>query len=422
MRLLHTSDWHLGRTLFGRKRLDEQAAFLDWLTGQLDEQAIDLLIVAGDIFDNTTPSNQAQELYYRFLRKASKSSCRHVIIVSGNHDSSSFLDAPGTLLYDFNIHVVGTAREDPQEEVLLLQDSHNQPELIVCAVPHLRDRDLRTVDSGESIEDKERKLVEGLRSHYHEVVRAAELVRASLDRPVPIVATGHLFTTGGQTTDEDGVRALYVGTLASVDAALFPSAIDYLALGHLHAAQCVQDRTSYRYSGSPIPLSFAESSHKKQVLVVEIADEAPFAIRVDRLDVPSFQRLERISGDLASIEDRLRDLVAEDESIWVEVIYTGSDVLNDLSALVTKMVCDSRLDVLRVRQTSLIGQQVLADEAEASLEQLTEDDVFERLLIQSETPVERYNDLRISYQEARLALLTDDSDRWNGPEGATDAN
>ena len=102
MKILHTSDWHLGKTLFGEKRYDEHEKFLTWLIGVLKDENIDLIIIAGDIFDTTTPSNRAQELYYSFLCNTKTTSCRHVVIIGGNHDSPSFLSAPQELLKHLN--------------------------------------------------------------------------------------------------------------------------------------------------------------------------------------------------------------------------------------------------------------------------------------------------------------------------------
>ena len=98
MRILHTSDWHLGRSLYGRKRYEEFAAFLDWLVQAIEGEGIDALLVAGDVFDTSTPSNRAQELYYRFLCRVAASCCRYVVVIAGNHDSPSFLNAPKELL------------------------------------------------------------------------------------------------------------------------------------------------------------------------------------------------------------------------------------------------------------------------------------------------------------------------------------
>ena len=174
MRVLHTSDWHLGRTLYGRKRHEEFEVFLGWLAETIRQNEIDILLVAGDVFDTGTPGTRAQELYYRFLCRVAASSCRHVVVVAGNHDSPSFLDAPKELLKALNVHVAGSAAPRPEDEVLVLRNEQDNPELIVCAVPYLRDRDIRTAEAGESPEDKERKLVEGIRAHYAAVAASAE--------------------------------------------------------------------------------------------------------------------------------------------------------------------------------------------------------------------------------------------------------
>ena len=135
LRVLHTSDWHLGRTLYGRKRHETFAAFLDWLADTIRQQRIDVLVVAGDVFDTSAPSNRSQELYYRFLRRV-MDTCRHIVVVAGNHDSPSFLSAPGELLRALDVHVVGAVTDTPEDEILTLRDADGEPELIVCAVPY----------------------------------------------------------------------------------------------------------------------------------------------------------------------------------------------------------------------------------------------------------------------------------------------
>ena len=146
MRLLHTSDWHIGRTLYGRKRYAEFEAFLNWLAETIQQHEVDALLVAGDIFDTSAPSNRAQELYYRFLCRVAASNCRHVVVIAGNHDSPSFLNAPKELLRALDVHVIGSACENPADEVLVFADAQGAPELIVCAVPYLRDRDIRVAE------------------------------------------------------------------------------------------------------------------------------------------------------------------------------------------------------------------------------------------------------------------------------------
>lgn len=253
MKILHTSDWHLGRTLYGRKRYTEFAAFLDWLGDTIENEAVDALLVAGDVFDTSTPSNQAQALYYRFLCRIAASSCRHVVIIAGNHDSPSFLEAPGELLRVLNVYVVGSMSDKLEDEVIVLDDEKGNPQAVVCAVPYLRDREVRSVEPGENQDDKNRKLIAGLKNHYASVCRLAENRRQELQQDaaltIPLIAMGHLFTAGGKTLDGDGVRELYVGNLAHVGGDVFPGCIDYLALGHLHVPQRVGNDERMRYSG-----------------------------------------------------------------------------------------------------------------------------------------------------------------------------
>ena len=314
MKILHTSDWHIGRTLYGRKCYEEFESFLTWLAVTIQENSIDARLVAGDVFDTSAPSNRAQELYYRFLCRVAASSCRHVIVVAGNHDSPSFLNAPRDLLKALAVHVEGSATADPEDEVLVLRNEQAAPELIVCAVPYLRDRDIRVAEAGESIEDKERKLIDGIRTHYAAVAALAEQKREELGVDIPIVATGHLFTAGGQTVDGDGVRELYVGSLAHVTAGISPASFDYLALGHLHVSQKVNGYETIRYSGSPLPMGFGEANQQKIVCLVAFDqdDDHSATASVQLIDVSVFQKLERVKGDWNGISSRILELSATD--------------------------------------------------------------------------------------------------------------
>jgi DNA repair protein SbcD/Mre11 len=145
MKILHTSDWHLGRALYGRKRYEEFSAFLDWLAQRIEDEQVDALIVAGDVFDTSTPGNRAQELYYTFLCRVARC-CSHLVVVGGNHDSPSFLNAPRALLKSLNVHVVGSM--DVEEELVILRDAEDVPVAIICAVPYLRDRDFAAGGGG----------------------------------------------------------------------------------------------------------------------------------------------------------------------------------------------------------------------------------------------------------------------------------
>lgn len=405
LKLLHTSDWHIGRTLYGRKRYEEFEAFLSWLAETIQQNEIDALLVAGDIFDTSAPSNRAQELYYRFLCRVAASCCRHVVVVAGNHDSPSFLNAPKELLKALDVHVVGSSTESPEDEVLVLRNDQDTPELIVCAVPYLRDRDIRVAEAGESVEDKERKLIDGIRTHYAAVAALAEQKREELGANIPIVGTGHLFTAGGQTVDGDGVRELYVGSLAHVTAGIFPACFNYLALGHLHVPQKVNGLETIRYSGSPLPMGFGEAKQQKSVCQVEFHSTAA---SVQLIDVPIFQKLERVKGDWEGISNRILELSATDSQGWLEVIYDGTEVIGDLRERLEAAISGTQMEILRIKNNRIIDRVLGQIHEEETLDDLNVNDVFERCLAVHDVPEEQRPELLRAYQETVSPLYEDD--------------
>ncbi len=396
--ILHTADWHLGRTLYGRSRYDEFAAFLTWLTGVIHEKNVDVLLVAGDVFDTSTPSNRAQELYYEFLCTVAKSTCRHVVIIAGNHDSPSFLNAPKTVLRALNVHVVGAVSDRLEDEVLVLNDMQGRPEAIVCAVPYLRDRDIRQVDPGETMTDKHTKLLEGIRAHYRDVCQIAEGCHAALGGNLPMIGMGHLFTAGGQTVDGDGVRDLYVGSLAHVHADAFPASLDYLALGHLHIPQIVGQGGHRRYCGSPIPMGFGEAGQDKKILLVQFDGKMPIILE---WPIPIFQPLERISGALDSILSRIDSLKLSGSNAWLEIEYTGTSIVGDLRTPLESAVSGSKMEIRRVKNKRLADLILTPVQTQDTLDELDVHQVFERCLDANEVPLHD----RIALQQAYGEIL-----------------
>ncbi|MFO8834956.1 exonuclease SbcCD subunit D C-terminal domain-containing protein [Legionella pneumophila serogroup 1] len=405
MKILHTSDWHIGRILYGRKRYEEFDAFLAWLVETIHKNEINVLLVAGDVFDTTAPSNRAQELYYRFLCRVAGSSCRHVVVIAGNHDSPSFLNAPKELLKVLNVHVVSSISEDLEDEVLVLRNKQGTPEVIVCAVPYLRDKDIRVAEVGESIEDKERKLIEGIRNHYANVAALAEQKRNELGVNIPIVAMGHLFTAGGQTFDGDGVRDLYVGSLAHVTASIFPTCFNYLALGHLHVPQKVNNSEIIRYSGSPLPMGFGEAKQQKSVCQVEFQSNDT---STQLIDVPVFQKLERVKGDWVDISNRILELKVIDSKCWVEVIYEGDELIGDLQERLETIISGTQLEILRVKNNRIIDRVLKQTHEEDTLDDLNVNVVFERCLTVHDIPEDQRQELILTYQETLSSLYQDD--------------
>ena len=408
MKIIHTSDWHLGRSLYGRKRYEEFSAFLDWLAQTIEDKKIDILLVAGDVFDTSTPSNRAQELYYRFLHRVAASCCRHVVVIAGNHDSPSFLNAPKELLRALNVYVIGSMTEALDDEVLVLH-MNDEPEAIVCAVPYLRDKDIRMVEPGETIDDKNSKLIQGLKNHYADVCSVAEQKRAFFKNAgydgIPIIAMGHLFTAGVKTVNGDGVRELYVGSLAHVTAEIFPSTIDYLALGHLHVPQIVGCTKHIRYCGSPIPMGYGEANHEKKVVLIEFNSTMP---NIQELPVPCFQELVRIDGSLDDIHTKLEELKKEESSAWLEIEYTGKDIIGNLREMLDEAMANSAMEIRRIKNRRVMDQVINMVAKDETLDDLDAQDVFTRCLDTFEVPDEDREELTVSYNEIIKSLHEQD--------------
>ena len=172
MKILHTSDWHLGQNFMGKSRVEEHEAFLSWLLKIIKEKEIEVLLVSGDIFDTGTPPNYALELYYNFLKELSSiKTLITTIITAGNHDSVSTLKAPKQLLEVLNVHVITTGDED--ENVIIPINKNDDLISIVCAVPFLRDSVIRQSLSGKTISEKEKLANSGIKAYYENCYKKA---------------------------------------------------------------------------------------------------------------------------------------------------------------------------------------------------------------------------------------------------------
>ena len=256
MKILHTSDWHLGHRLYEQSQYEEQSAFLRWLKQCIIEQNIDILLVSGDIYDTGVPSTQSQKLYYDFLVGLQNTNCKHIVITGGNHDAPGTINAPKALLEALNIKVVGRATENPKDEVFKLQVQ--QEEIIVAAVPYLRDQDIRRAVAGESFDQIENRYKQALTNHYNTVGEYCKHINTNQSL---VIAMGHLFAIGGSVSDSE--QNIYVGNLGHIGANDFHPIFNYIALGHLHKPQIVGKQEHIRYSGSPNILSFSEVGYKK---------------------------------------------------------------------------------------------------------------------------------------------------------------
>jgi DNA repair protein SbcD/Mre11 len=325
MRVLHTSDWHLGQRLVNCERTEEHQHFLHWLVQTICEQKVELLLIAGDIFDTGSPSNAALKLYYDFLQEICDTCCQQVIIIGGNHDSVATLNAPRELLRYFNVHVVGGATADPLEELIPILGPDGQVQLVVCAVPFLRDRDVRLSVPGETAEEREARLKQGIADHYHQFVPHLQAYR---EQQVPVLAMGHLFAAGGSASDSE--KEIHVGNLGQIGADHFPTDFAYVALGHLHRPQRVNGKAHIRYAGSPIPLSFSEVSDKKEVCLLDFAEGR--LQQLQELEIPLCRRLVRFRGSLEKVKTQILSFDNGGCSLpaWAEIQVELEEPVTDL--------------------------------------------------------------------------------------------
>ena len=391
MKILHTADWHLGQKFLHHIRDEEHRLALDWLLGIILEEKIELLIVAGDIFDTANPTNSARELYYNFLVQLKGSCCENIVIIGGNHDSPSMLNAPKFVLKALNVHVVGCATGDIEDEIIEIKNKKDQLQAVVAAVPFLRDRDLRSSVSGESGQERIDKIKAGIYKHYEEIGKAISHYESE---NVPILATGHLYATGAVTSGKQD--NIYIGNMDNISAEEFPEIFDYVALGHIHRQQFVGKLPHVRYSGSLIPLSFSELDDQKVVKILNFTDRKH---KIQMIEVPEFRRLLCIKGDFETVKKNLENLPdTPDFESWLEVIVETDQLIPNLSTTLRDLVLDKNVDILKVR--AMTEYQALdTDEYLTDLDDLSPLEVFKKKCESNGRPPEDMQELENSFKE-----------------------
>jgi exonuclease SbcD len=394
MKILHTSDWHLGQKFMGKSREEEHIAFLDWLVSNIKTEEVDVLIVAGDIFDTGTPPNYALELYYHFLTKLLSTQCKTIVILGGNHDSVSTLQTSSPLLKELNIYVIASG--DENEETLIKCYKEEKLQAVICAVPFLRDSVVRKSISGESSKEKDKSLAEGIEQYYKNIHKEAfALVKG---KEIPIIATGHLTTVGGRTSDSE--RELYIGNSLNITSDFLAELFDYVALGHLHHAQKVSHE-HVRYSGSPIPLSFSEAGNEKSVSLITFSEKS---LHIELLPIPLHRVLYRLKGDKENLKEKL--LKIDDKSAWIEIEIQGDNTYATLQSI------QAYADELEL---TILAKKIIQTEASAyqedmeviNLNEVTPYEVFEkRLDLENIENTKLTEDLKILFQSIETEVAT----------------
>lgn len=347
MNIIHTSDWHLGQRFFDRDRFLEHEAFLGFLLETITERAVDLLIVAGDIFDTANPPREAERIYYRFLTRLAALGTCSAVIVGGNHDSAPHLDAPATVLEALKVHVVGALPEKREEAIVhvpCLRDDAD-PGVWVAAVPYLRDRDVRQAVAGESFDELSARTRAGIRGTYAKIGALAKEKSGG----IPVIGTGHLTALGSSVSDaSESERPIHIGNLGSISGGDFPKVFDYVALGHIHTPQAVGGNEDIRYCGSPLPLSFGERNQNKELRLIATSKEG---LSHEAICVPAFRQLKRLTGSPEELKAQLEafeETAGTNNTPWVELIIKGGFSSTTLSDELRALAAEHGAEVLKV--------------------------------------------------------------------------
>jgi len=396
-RVLHTADWHLGKMLNEQSREEEQKRFLNWLLKQVVELEVDVVLVAGDIFDTANPPQSAEALYYDFVAALHGSTAASLVLIGGNHDSANQLEAPKRVLKSLRTHVHGAVADDPADRLLLLP-SADAPKVAIAMVPFLREKDIRMGRSGDTEAAVRKEIIAGIARVYEETANAAKEAKIAC----PIVATGHLTVAGSSSSDSE--RDIHIGGLGAVDSTVFPDVFAYVALGHLHRPQSPDKAGRVRYSGSPITLSFSEVHDKKEVRLLDVNGHG---VTQSSVPIPVFRQLIQLKTSLATLES---DLAAQAKvhsgelTTWVEVVLSGHTGLNDANSQVRTLAHGQPFEVLKVMlaDTPRLNGAGVGQEVDAHLEGMLDNphEVFDHLLKQhADIPEEEKASLRLAFRK-----------------------
>ncbi len=382
LKIIHTSDWHLGQRFYNHERMEEQEAFLDWLYEQLVEQSVDALIVSGDIFDTLNPSATALKLYYSFIAKCVTIKGLQVIVTAGNHDSPSRLNAPAELMSALQVEVVTAVDRhedgsvDLSKLVFALYNQQGEVGAYCLAVPFLRMSDL-AIGSAQT-----ECYPEAVDSFYADLITEVNKMN---DKCVPLVVMGHFFATKSTTSDSE--RSV-CGGLEVVMTDRLADRVDYLAMGHIHKAQRIAQRDTMRYSGSPYPLSFSEINYQHQVVSITFEEGettkiekhiVPRRVNMIRIGTPSSPLTkEEVQQQIALLpEVKEEDNLAFAPFLEIHVALPGPDLLigSEIeTALQGKYIryVGARSHYPQVEQTTSLPIATLDDLLETTPKQLFE--------------------------------------------------
>jgi exonuclease SbcD len=395
MRILHTADWHLGRALEGRSRQEEQEAFMDELSAIVNDQQIDLVLMAGDVYDSVNPPAASEKLFYDGLSRLADNGKRQVIVIAGNHDNPERLAASAPLAFRQNITLAGL----PTAGLQTVNVARTGERALLYALPYPSESRLRELLSEESDE-------ESLRAAYSD--RIGKLVGNSCSafsgNTVNLIMS-HLYALGGvESTDSE--RPIQVGGAYTVDTSALCAGAQYVALGHLHRPQNLKANVPIRYSGSPLAYSFSEEGQAKSVTILDIAPGEPAEIKELFLGCGRPLVKWKAAGGIAEIHRWLDE--GKDSRAWI-----------DLELHLTESLGMEQIQQLRKLHTGIIHIRPIYPEMEAAVSVRQTgapiDEMFRRFYARQTGGAEPGEELIRLFLE--LLHETDEDDTAAGNEG-----
>ena len=394
MRVLHTSDWHLGASIEQVTCRPEHDEFLDWLAETIRERAIDVLVVSGDVFHYQNPGNRDERRYYDFLVESARTeTLRKVVVVAGNHDSPSGLDAPRRVLGALDVEVVGGLPRDEErwEECLVpVENDAGAVELVVAAVPYVQRARLGVSLEDDSEESLHERFSEAFRKLYGGLAdRAAERWPDAR-----LVGTGHMTVYGADDETEagdyhtalhyaeqapksgrdrsagGGIEHGSVGTIEAMSPEIFDERYDYVALGHIHRSMPVGGRRHIRYSGTPVALSLEEARAARRVVVAdfEAHNDRGDSPAIETLEVPKWRDKLELAGTMKQLEEMLGGLPREcryPPALYLTARVTAEELVADRIGPLQELLDEEYDDEWRPIIVDLQEERTDAAEAEA---------------------------------------------------------
>jgi len=362
MRILHTSDWHLGKKLEGYSRLEEQEKFLKELVQIVRENAVDMLLIAGDIYDTSSPPAEAEKLFYDTVKELSDGGKRPIVVIAGNHDSAERLCAVASLGYEQGIIILGKPKSKAKEGKYKFYDivkaeegcfeiALNNERAVIITMPYPSEKRLGELISEEFKSEEEESI-----SYSEKLGEIFEKLQDNYRKDTINLLIGHFFMLGGKETDSE--RPIQLGGSLAVSPSALPDKAQYIALGHLHRPQKVTD-TAY-YAGSPIQYSKSEINYAKSVYLADLEPEKP--VQISRILLKNYKPIE--VWECESIQKAIEKCEQnKDGNSWV-YLYIHSD----------RTILGEELKMLKTLRKDIISIQLITPEQEGEFEEFKPED------------------------------------------------